>query len=152
MHCVLGSRIRDMEAESNNWSHLSVNIWITYCFFWWAEMALWDDLYIDLSAKVCARYNVVCSNSLHNHGKITPLSQPKELWTNSLKKTLFCGCMVWPWCCLFQPKVPVKILLKILLISHICRNSFRTCVSWIQEQSRFLESQKKHLHRGGLEP
>ena len=31
--CGLGSRIRDMEAESYNWSHLSVNIYITFTSF-----------------------------------------------------------------------------------------------------------------------
>ena len=31
--CGLGSRIRDMEAESYNWSHLMVNIMITFYFF-----------------------------------------------------------------------------------------------------------------------
>ena len=25
------------------------------------------------------------------------------------------GCMVWPWCCLFQPELPVKILMRLIL-------------------------------------
>ena len=54
----LGSRIRDMEAKRYNSSHLLVNIWNTFYFFWLAEMALWDEPNIEFSAKVCAHYDI----------------------------------------------------------------------------------------------
>ena len=54
----LASRIRDTDAKSYNWSHLLMNIWITFYFFWLAEIALWDEINIEFSAKVCAHFNI----------------------------------------------------------------------------------------------
>ena len=41
------------------------------------------------------------------------------------------GCMVWPWCCLltlFQPELPVKILMR---YSHFCRNLFLSSTTFV---------------------
>ena len=85
--CGLGSRIRDMEAKSHNWSYCLVNLWQ-------AELALWDELKVELKCQSVRWYMMfMASNSLHNMGgqKLScPCYHARHLqqihWTK-----LFCG-------------------------------------------------------------
>ena len=57
-----------------------------------------------LSAKVCTRYSIF---DLYITAHVTTLILNRFIQIN-----FSVGCMIWPWCWLFQDRLPVKILIR----------------------------------------
>ena len=58
-----------------------------------------------LSAKVCTRYSIF---DLYITAHVTTL----RILNRFIQINFSVGCMVWPWCWLFQDRLPVKILIR----------------------------------------
>ena len=107
--CRLGSRIRDMEAESYNWSHSLIGEHLNYLIF------------LLVSRTGTVGWSERCVQSLYG---VWPLAASMEVKNNQahfttpmilykfIEVTFSVGCMVWLWCCQFQDLTPMSLIYK----------------------------------------
>ena len=86
---------------------------------------LWSFLVLEFEIWHCRMNRMLCakvflaSNSLHN------LGGHKNNHDQFIATKFSVGCMVWPWSCLFQSKLPVKILIRLDVLALVSSAKIR---------------------------
>ena len=110
--CVIGSRIRDIQAENYNGSYLLIGKCLHYLLFLFISRT--GTVGWTKRQSVRLLYGVwplaTSVEDKNNHAHVTtPIILYKFIEVN-----FSVGCMVWPWCCQFQDSTTMSLMNRII--------------------------------------